>query len=67
MKLITSKTMYERIIDEVNAASRAGRVTEGIELTTEELGDLILTCPKCLLESLPYCLGVIPIKVVDAR
>lgn len=66
MKLITSKTMYERIIDEVNAASRAGRVTEGIELTEHELAEVYKTCPKCLLESLPYCLGVIPIKV-DAR
>jgi hypothetical protein len=66
MKLITSKTMYERIIDEVNAASRAGRVTECIELTESELAEVYLTCPKCLLESLPYCLGVIPIKV-DAR
>lgn len=67
MRLTTSKTMYERVITEINTASRAGRVTEGIELTEYELVEVYKTCPKCLLESLPYCLGVIPIKVVDAR
>ena len=64
MKLITRKTIYERIIDELNAASRCGRVVECIELTDDELAEVYKTRPKCLLESLPYCLGVIPIKKV---
>ena len=66
MRVVAEKTMYEQIIDKVNAASRAGRVTKCIELTDDELDDLFISCPRCLQESLPYCLGVIPIKVVDA-
>ena len=63
MIIVTSKNIYERIVDEINTASRAGRVTESIKVTRGELAELTQCCPKSLRESLPSHLGVIPIKV----
>ena len=55
--------IYERIVFQMNDASRLGKVTDHIEVTPQELKELRECCPRSLKETLPGKLGIYPIKV----